>query len=53
VFTYRAYFSYDNFIIEQMLSEVGEFWMKFDSQNRRFYGTPLLSNISNNNLGKY
>jgi hypothetical protein len=53
VLKYIAYFSYNNFVNQELLKETGDFWLKFDSLSRRFYGQPVVSNISTNASGKY
>ncbi len=51
--TYVAYYSFDNFVTKDVLKENGGYWLEFDSTSRRFFGTPNLTNITTNSLGKY
>jgi hypothetical protein len=51
--TYEAFYSFDNFITKDSLDENRAFWLEFDGTSRRFYGTPNLTNISSNSIGKY
>jgi hypothetical protein len=49
---YDAYYSFNNFATQDQLKENVGYWLQFDRTSRRFFGTPNLTNITSNSLGK-